>query len=99
MHPSNPQLVKTFKIATSTVPAAGLGNSIFYKNGYVYLGLAAAAGGTEFNIIDVHNPFSPARVGGYSFNSHAVNDILIKNNYAYIFHPTDTTGKAAAYVA
>lgn len=92
-NPSSPQLIKTFKIATSTVPAAGLGDSIFYKDGYVYVGLAAAAGGTEFNIIDVHNPLSPLRVGGYSFNSHAVNGMLIKNNYAYVLHPTDTTGK------
>jgi len=74
----------TFKIPASAVPAAGLGNSIFYNNGYVYLGLTAAAGGKEFNVIDVHTPTSPVWKGGYSTGGQDVRSIFVKGSYAYI---------------
>lgn len=74
-------LISTLKIGTSGTSA---GNSIFYKNGYVYLGLTnTASGPAEFNIIDVHNPASPILIGSYPIGS-AVNSIYVRNNTAYI---------------
>jgi prepilin-type N-terminal cleavage/methylation domain-containing protein len=78
-------IVATYKIPASDVPNAGAGNAIFYKNGYVYLGLVASGGG-EFNIVDVHNPQSPAWVGGYSVGN-TVNSIYVEGSYAYLATP------------
>jgi hypothetical protein len=75
-------IVKTYKLPAS---GAGDGNAIFYKNGYVYLGLVASGGG-EFNIIDVHNPQNPQLVGSYSV-SNKINSIYIEGSYAYIASP------------
>ncbi len=90
-NPTAPTVARLFKIATSTVPLGtsgqGIGNSITYKNGYVYLGLTkAAAGGKEFHIIDVHNPLAPMYVGGYAVGN-GVNHILVRGSYAYISSP------------
>jgi hypothetical protein len=85
---SNPSsLASSSIVATYKIPAsgAGAGNSIFYKNGYVYLGLVASGGG-EFNIIDVHNPQSPGLVGSYSVGN-TINSIYIEGSYAYIASP------------
>ncbi|MGC9602179.1 MAG: hypothetical protein ABSE76_00330 [Minisyncoccia bacterium] len=87
-NPSNlasSSIVATYKIPASDVPNAGAGNAIFYKNGYVYLGLVASGGG-EFNIIDVRNPQSPEWVGSYNVGN-AVNGIYIEGSYAYLASP------------
>ena len=53
-NPASPAVVATYTIPTSVVSTAGSGNAIFYKDGYVYLGLTkTSADGSEFNIIDV----------------------------------------------
>ncbi|HUD03079.1 MAG TPA: hypothetical protein VMR46_03675 [Candidatus Paceibacterota bacterium] len=78
-------IVATYKIPASDVPNAGAGNAIFYKNGYVYLGLVASGGG-EFTVIDVHNPQSPQWVGSYSLGN-TINSIYIEGSYAYIASP------------
>jgi type II secretory pathway pseudopilin PulG len=73
----------------------GIGSAIAYDKGYVYVGLAKAAGSSdpEFNIIDVGggsaSPTSPVRVGGYHVG-FTVKSIAIEGNYAYL-STTDTT--------
>lgn len=89
--PTAPSVAKLYKIATSTVhqgaSGQGLGNTVYYKNGYVYLGLTKT-GSTdpEFNIIDVHNPLDPVYVGGYAVGN-GVNDIVVRGRYAYVASP------------
>jgi len=68
---------------------SAMGNSIFYKDGYVYLGLAKTDSGPEFNIIDVHDPLLPIWRGGYAVG-HAINAIYVKDGFAYLAHPTDS---------
>jgi hypothetical protein len=63
----------------------GKGNSIFYKNGYVYLGLTSTSNNTsEFHIVAAS---STTEVGHWpsigSLNS-AINDIYISGDYAYL---------------
>ena len=64
-------------------PGQGDGNSLFYKDGYVYLGLTKTGSGPEFNIIDVHDPSAPALIGSYAVGA-GVNKILVRGNYAYL---------------
>jgi Tfp pilus assembly protein PilV len=76
-----------FKISGVTGDDA-IGKSIFYKDGYIYLGLAKTESGPEFNIIDVHGepnnfPEVISPVGGYQVG-HAINDIYVKGKYAYL---------------
>lgn len=89
---SSPHLVDfqdgsvVFKIATTTVAGGsgnGVGKSIFYKDGYVYLGLTKPAFGPEFNIIDVHEPTNPFWIGGFTVGD-TVNAIRVSGNYAYL---------------
>lgn len=69
-----------------------IGKSIYYSNGYVFLGLAKTASGPEFNVIDVGggggsaSPTNPIWKGGYSVGN-GVNAIFVKGNYAYIASP------------
>ncbi|MDE2399789.1 MAG: hypothetical protein KGL67_02150 [Patescibacteria group bacterium] len=84
-NPPKPKL--KFKIP-GVVGSSGksIGTSIFYNNGYVYLGLAKVGAGStngEFNIIDVHDPLNPIFKGSYVVGN-AVNAIFVKNGYAYI---------------
>jgi hypothetical protein len=87
--PAHPSIAANFELPTSTAPwvsgsgGQAAGNSIFYKNGYVYLGLTKTASGPEFDIIDVHDPSHPAWVGGYSVGN-AVNAIFVNGQYAYL---------------
>ena len=78
----NPPIARYRLPAISTTK---FGRSIFYHDGYIYLGLVGnASGGAEFNIIDVRNPLNPSRVGGYATGGHTVNSVFVKDNYAYI---------------
>jgi hypothetical protein len=79
---------------TSTPPVIGqvVGKNIFYKNGYLFLGLEKNDG-PEFHIIDVHNPGSIisglyTTIGNFEIGND-VNNIYINNNYAYIASPND----------
>lgn len=83
------QVVKTLKISGVTgTSGQGVGNSLFYKDGYVYLGLTKTGSGPEFHIIDVHNPLNPFLVGGYSVGND-VNAIFVKGRYVYLATPND----------
>ena len=84
-----PQLKSTFKIVAVTGSGGqALGNTIFYKDGYVYLGLTKTQSGPEFNVIDVSAPLNPIWKGGYSIG-HDVNAILVRNNLAYVATPAN----------
>ena len=83
-----PSVVSILKLGTA---GTSVGNSIFYKNGYVYLGLThTASGPAEFNIIDVHNPLAPTLSGSLALG-YVANSIYVRNNYAYVAHPTDSS--------
>lgn len=94
---SNPILITNYKIPATTTPFVtgsnnkAVGQSIFYSNGYLYIGLSKTTTGPEFNIIDVHDPQHPQWVGGYAVG-YTINKIFVKNNFAYLAHTTDNTG-------
>jgi len=89
---ANPPVVRyTLKITGVTgTSGQAVGSSIFYKDGFIYLGLTKTANGPEFNIIDVHNPLVPVWVGSYAVG-YAINGIYVKGGYAYLVHPTDSS--------
>jgi len=98
---NSPQIMYTYEINVPPGNPGGLnqvvgsggsamGNSIFYKDGYVYLGLTKTDDGPEFNIIDVHNPLAPVWLGGYVVG-HAVNAIYVKDGFAYLAHPVQSS--------
>ena len=96
-NPTNPAIVPSANLKIPTITSSGklaAGTSIFYKNGYVYLGLAKAISGKEFNIIDVGggglpaSPINPIWKGGYVVGN-GVNSIFVKNNNAYIASPNN----------
>lgn len=96
-NPATPALGANLMLASTTAPFVTgnwIGNSLFYKNGYLLLGLAKAGGtGPEFHIIDVHNP--TLMFGGlhllFSVGSYAVgndvNAITMRGTYAYVVTP------------
>jgi hypothetical protein len=93
VNPSQPILSYNLKLPSSVSGAhitgtggQASGKVVFYKNGYLYIGLRKTATGPEFNIVDVHNPFAPVWVGGYAIGND-VNAIHITNKYAYIATP------------
>lgn len=92
--PASPIVVTSFLIPTSTAPfvtgsgGKAVGQSIFYKNGYMYLGLTKTQSGPEFNVIDVHDPLNPVWVGGLSFGT-TIHAIYVRGNYAYVAHKAD----------
>ena len=73
------------KIDLTSAGDSAYGNTIFYANKKVYVGLTNSTG-PEFRIIDVSdpNPANWAEVGpGYEVGG-AVNKIVVKNNIAYL---------------
>lgn len=82
-----PQVKVTFKVPGVTgTGSQSIGQSIFYRNGYVYLGLAKTLAGPEFNIIDVTDPLAPVWKGGYNVGN-GVNAVFVKDHYAYLATP------------
>jgi hypothetical protein len=78
----NPTIVN-FKVPGVTGSGGqGIGNTIFYDNGYVYLGLVTG-GGSEFQIINVSDPLNPIPAGSYPVG-RTVEGIFVKGNYAYV---------------
>lgn len=86
---SPPELKYTFEVpSVSGSGGQAIGKSIFYKDGYVYLGLAKTESGPEFNIIDVHNPLAPFPVGSWPVGN-GINAIYVKGRYAYLATPNN----------
>jgi hypothetical protein len=73
-----PRVVGTYHVAGNAVA-----NTIAYRDGYAYLGLASNASGPEFVVIDVHDPTSPALVGSYEVGA-GVNAIRLAGARAYL---------------
>lgn len=90
--PANPTFVANYKIPSVTGKnGQSIGQSIFYDNNYVYLGLAKTLSGPEFNIIDVHDPLNPIRVGSYTLG-RTVHSVTVSGNYAYITYDDNANG-------
>lgn len=83
-----PRLIESLQVASGVV-----GTSLFYKNDYLYLGLANNTGGSEFFIIDVEDPESPSVVGTAEIGA-GVSDIYVHTHFAYVA----TTGSDAVKV-
>lgn len=84
---SDPVLLSASKIVSKKdVTLAGdtaVGNTIFYANKKIYLGLTLSTG-KEFHVFDVSNPSSPVEIGpGYEVGS-AINKIIVRSNIAYL---------------
>lgn len=91
--PENPQVKYTFEVPNAVGhDGQAVGKSVFYKNGYVYLGLSKTASGSEFNIIDVHNfpAVAPSFVGSFLVGG-GVESIYVNGDYAYL--GTDVSGR------
>jgi hypothetical protein len=101
-NPAAPVVAANFEIPTSTPPYVvgyggslnAIGKSIFYRDGYLYLGLSKTSSGPEFNVIDVHNPTTPHWVGSWpapgTSSGNAVNAIYVQGHYAYLATPDNT---------
>jgi hypothetical protein len=110
-----PVSITNFRLATNTPPYVrgnitgsndqAIGKSIFYKNGFIYLGLSSTFNGPGFHIIDVGNgtyggtPTNPVWVSswppaspGFGPSGAAINGIYVKGNYAYLSHPKNLVG-------
>lgn len=88
--------------ASSSVPSVTgtwSGNSLYYRNGYLFVGLAKAGGtGPEFHMVDVHLPsamisaplsgshIASTTVGSFTV-AHDVNAIAMRGTYAYLTTP------------
>ncbi len=78
-------------VATYHVPGASVvAKSVYYKDGYVYLGLANNPSGAELYVIDVHVHTSPVLVGVYEMGA-GINAMYVKNGIAYL--ATDDTNQ------
>jgi LVIVD repeat len=78
------QTTETYPVPSVTgTGSQALGQSVFYSNGYIYLGLTKTASGPEFNIIDVHNPNAPSLIGSFAVGA-GIEDIYVRGNYAYL---------------
>lgn len=79
----NPYLISSLKLplpnASSSSPRS---ESIFYRNGYVYIG-TNKWDGPELVIIDVSNPSNPIIVGSLETNT-LINDIYVYDNKAHL---------------
>ncbi len=78
--------------AISNLKVAGLtsgnGNSLAYRDGYVFLGLTSTEGQSkEFNVVDVHAPMSPFVRSSIGLGNHAANQVFVKGLYAYVASP------------
>ncbi len=84
---ASPSIVYSYKLpgvlGNMSSTGQAIGKSIYYSNGYVYLGLSKTASGPEFHIIDVSNPLAPVEVGSYAVG-RTIESIQVSGNYAYL---------------
>ncbi len=73
------QVVSTYHVPGAAVAAS----TIFYHQGYVYLGLGNNPSGGELAIIDVHDTRAPVLVGTYEVGA-GVNDIYLRTGILYL---------------
>ncbi len=65
--------------ASSTAPLA---TTLFYSNGYIYLGTEKWEG-DEFAVIDVRNPANPIYLGGFNTDTQ-INTLYVRDGKAYV---------------
>ena len=104
-----PSVVFNLLLATTSAPfvlgnnparaGQAVGNSVFYANGYIYLGLTKTQNGPAFHIIDVRNPLAPLWIGSWPASALAfgssgasINSVFVKGKYAYLSHPNGLVG-------
>jgi hypothetical protein len=78
--PANPVFVQHTKFADAQ--SGGVGNSIFYRSGKVYIG-TPKNDGPEFYIYNVQNPLAPIFLGEFELGT-IVNKIYVYGDYAYL---------------
>jgi LVIVD repeat len=78
--PNNPTVMLNVKFADAAT--GGVGSSIFYSNGKVYVG-TPKNDGPEFYVYNVQNPLAPYFLGEFEVGS-GVNKIYVYGNYAYV---------------
>ena len=93
-----PTMTANLMLASSTAPfvtGPHRGNALFYRNGYLLLGLSSVGGsGPEFHIMDVHSVStlsgskiaSGEEVGNFTV-ANDVNALTMRGTYAYIGSP------------
>lgn len=88
--PASAIVQSNFLIPTSSLPnvtgtssSQALGNTLYYKDGYAYLGLTKTATGPEFDSIDVHDPHAPRWIGGFPVGG-SINAIYVRGGFAYL---------------
>ncbi|MEK7576362.1 MAG: hypothetical protein AAB482_01575, partial [Patescibacteria group bacterium] len=79
--PTDPQYLTVLGFHVPGNVGTAVGNSIFYANKKIYLGLTKTPTGpgtaVEFNVYDVSIPTSPSFLGGYRTNT-LINNIVVK---------------------
>ncbi len=84
-----PKIIVTYKIPGSIVSGSGtqgIGKSIYYSKGIVYLGLSKTSSGPEFNVIDVTDVYHPVWKAGANVGN-GINAINVRGKYAYVASP------------
>lgn len=79
----NPKIISQLRLplpTSSTTPP--FAKSIYYSNGYIYLG-TEKWNGSELSIISVQDPYNPIVIGSYETNT-LINDILVIDDRAYL---------------
>jgi hypothetical protein len=74
-----------------TANGQAVGKSLFYKNGYVFLGLTTTLNGPGFHTIDVHTPSAPVWITSWPEGtatmgptSGPINAVLSRGGYVYL---------------
>lgn len=96
----NPTVAASISLPDLTT---GYGRSIYYYNNKIYLGTQYLAcppsclpqQNNEFHVYDVSDPTKPQHLGRYNVN-HNINDIIVRNNYAFLA-TSDDTGEVLVY--
>jgi hypothetical protein len=77
-----PHLITSFKLPGTYKDATTIGNSLFYKEGKIFLGTQKSQT-AEFHVIDVSSPTSPRELDSYEIGA-AINDIFAFGDTVYI---------------
>ncbi len=85
--PTAPIVVASLRVTQAGDSAVG--NSIFYADQKIYLGLMKSSG-AEFYVIDVSNPKIPVVKASFETDTQ-INGITVKNGVAYLAVPDDAS--------
>ncbi len=84
----HPVLLKAYKLPGNYGDSGSVGNSIYYHQGYIYLGLKKSST-TELHIIEVSDPTTPKEVGQWEANT-TIHSIIANDNLVYIASPDNS---------